>query len=458
MPRKFHVFLSCSGQDTDLAEHLFAELESVGVKVWFYKHQPQDDGYDETKVKRGLVDSDHLVALVTDDYIKSLEWVKWEIDDFNRIRRNDPGRRMVAILRNTRALPPELDRPFHTRVAKVQWSSREAQPERCLWRTYCEVMGKPSGPSYNQVASWNAMVARFRGSRPAGQRPELHQRGSGPHSPTVERGVNQLVLDLDRADQWGNLLTHLGHDHPETIFVPGPRGQGHWFFLERSLRLPGLGWQSHKVRWSGPPVTQEDFRNCLAASLRCEPPELIQRLSRELREGPVVFVHAWILDSNTKAGVMEKYYMQVLPALIQDLPADLRGRFKTVQAIQCGSCTPPAALVANSVKHLSLTWIPILGAWSRETSWANTVQKFWKYLDETGRSDGLRVVVLNPLGPIPTSDIEQWVSDVGQTGVCDTTTLKNRIAYRSRDTEDLFTRAVTFLDGCITPSNHGSPR
>lgn len=135
-------------------------------------------------------------------------------------------------------------------------------------------------------------------------------RLKGPGS--LRYGKHLEVLLCDRDIQWGALDRLLSLKDNRILFLPGPRGEGHRYFVDRiwlGIKC-GLPTKLFEISWGSPPACprlKHDYLEALAAALDVEPQELGPALREQLLTGNVILLHPCVWDNFDEAPLVNYY-------------------------------------------------------------------------------------------------------------------------------------------------------
>lgn len=173
----------------------------------------------------------------------------------------------------------------------------------------------------------------------------------------ILRGRKPELLTCNRDAQWGVLDRLLSSRDNCLILVPGPRGEGHGYFLDR-IRLQlksGLPTRIVEVSWRRPPAfprIKRDYLEALAQALDCDTERLIKTFSQTLENENLIILHPCVWD-NFDDDALVSYYTEWLPALLGN-QAPCAG-LKCVQPIEW---RPSGRFVGLVAKLVTLLWSP----------------------------------------------------------------------------------------------------
>jgi len=74
----YTCFMSYSSKDQDIADRLYADLQSKGVRCWYAPHELKPGDYYRHKIDESIRVYDKLVLILSENSIKS-EWVEDEV-------------------------------------------------------------------------------------------------------------------------------------------------------------------------------------------------------------------------------------------------------------------------------------------------------------------------------------------------------------------------------------------
>lgn len=344
MSWEFDVFISYSRRDGAFVDSLVAMLRQANLRVWLDVEQVPIGARIHAMLVRGLESSRHVIAVITEDWLAS-EYATWEVA---ASRADLRGERTLVPLTLQLFEPKRL--PYLHGSNILHWPADDPDPDARFWEVYCALRQEAPGPK----EEWSA---KGRAVRPAES--GTARRGSVllPATPAEEewkaaqgarRGEGRILYSCDREKQWHPLEAHARRPGHEVLFVTGPRGEGHDFFLDaveecypetprRWIRQ--VVWRPHL-----PPRDKEEFLRTLAASLPCRTASAVDpgdALRAWLRDRNLVLVHRPVLPARLRDEPLISYYTRWLPELLPE-PGTGTGALKVIQGIDWAP--PPQGL------------------------------------------------------------------------------------------------------------------
>ncbi len=235
-------------------------------------------------------------------------------------------------------------------------------------------------------------------------------------------GKGRAVWGCDRTDQWMKIETHAVKPEHEALFVVGPRGQGHHYFLDTAEEC----FPTTPERWTRPvfwgakiPGDRDAFLRALAQTLRCQSHQsaaLADSLRLWLRERNLVLVHRPVMAARLRDEALVLYYTRWLPELLPDDPGAARGVLKIIQGVDW----PPSPLGSG------------------ETGKA--------LVEIRARAhDRLPIFLLPPLKPITRKHVKIWVESLPKSLVPEPKELVRDVLEGSVHSADILTSIVNRL-------------
>lgn len=335
MPPSYDVFVSYAHEDREFVACLRGWLEAAGFSVWLDEERMRLGEPVQEQIYQALLHSGQAVFVLSEDSLDS-RWSRFELRAFSEEAKE---RRKIAVLRSpltTGRIPLYLGEDLH-----IAWHDELEADFSRLWRLCCGLRGKEPG----KRETWEAEGRKVCGQRGAG--PSLM-----PGTPAEEEwrsariarwGKGRAVWGCDRSDQWMTIATHAAKPEHEALFVVGPRGEGHNYFLdtvEECFPAERERW-IRRILWGAKvPGDRDEFFRALAQTLRCPSAEsaaLADSLRLFLRDRDLVLVHRPVMPARLSDEALVLYYTCWLPELLPD-PGTTRGVLKVIQGVDW----PPA--------------------------------------------------------------------------------------------------------------------
>ncbi|HEX7185177.1 MAG TPA: TIR domain-containing protein [Thermoanaerobaculia bacterium] len=394
----FDVFVSYSRRDSPFVEGLVGMLRDAGFKIWFDVEQvPGGADVQETLLK-ALDASRHVVAVITEPWLAS-DYTTWEVSASQKDLR---GERVLVPLARIAFDARKLG-PFLHRRNVLSWPEGDPEPDARFWEVYCAVLQKGPGPK----AEW---AQKGREARQAGGGSAL--LAATPAEKEVRAvhrarwGAGRAVLGCDRAAQWSQICTHADRPQNETLFVVGPRGEGHELFLETVHECFPASPPRHvrTVRWSpAVPSSRGGFRAELAEALDCGEEKLVGALRSHLRDQNLVLVHRPVMAASLRDEALVGYYTRWLPELIGEL-GQTAGVLKVLQGIDW---CPAPRLTGSLARFASRFGIGGKG-WVEEALQQDEAERALERIRKEADGERMPVFLLAPLHPITRQEVETW--------------------------------------------------
>jgi hypothetical protein len=396
----YDVFISYAHEDGEFVARLRERLKAAGLRVWLDQERLRaGDALKET-IRQALWRSEQAVFVLSE---ATGPWGNFELATFSH---EIPERRKIAVLRSALdpdQIPIELRDQLH-----IPWHD-EREPEVFrLWRLYCALRGWDPGERAEWEHKWSE-VCRADGNGAAG--PSLL-----PVTPAEEEwraarsarwGKGRTVWGCDRTDQWMKIETHAAKPEHEALFVLGPRGEGHNYFLdsvEECFPEPPERWV-REIFWGAKiPRDREEFLRALTGSLvrkGSERAALAETLRLWLRDRNLVLVHRPVLPARLRDEALILYYTRWLPELLPE-PGTTKGVLKVIQGIDW---VPPLERI-----------LPGRGGTRRPApaepkSPAGEAKKALQEI-RAAAHERLPVFLLPPLKPITRKHVKDWVESL----------------------------------------------
>lgn len=415
----YDVFISYAHEDSEFVARLRAWLEAAGFNVWLDEERMRAGGPLQEQIYRALLNSEQAVFVLSEASVES-RWLRYELGAFSR---EAAARRKIAILRSPLSpgrMPVELVKDTY-----VRWHDGREPDLACFWLLYCGLRSRPPG----KREAWEQEGRRVCRQAGSGLMPATPAEEEWSAARTARWGHGRAVWGCDRNDQWMKIETHAAKPEHEALFVVGPRGEGHNFFLDAVEEcFPGKPEDRwiRKVSWGAKiPGDRAGFLRDLGRALLCPGPEsaaLAGSLRALLRDRNLVLVHRPVMPARLRDQALTLYYTRWLPELLPE-PGATRGALKVVQGIDW----PPFALS----KALST---PAAG----ETR---------KALQEIrGAADArLPVFLLPPLKPITRKHVRSWAEALPKHVVEEPGELVRDVLEGARHSADVLARIVERL-------------
>jgi len=344
MSWEFDVFVSYSRRDTAFVDSLVAMLRQANLRVWLDVEQVPIGAKIHAMLERGLESSRHVIAVISEDWLAS-EYATWEVAASR------------ADLRGERTLVPltlqlfEAKRlPYLHDSNTLHWSVNDPDPDARFWQVYCALRQEGPGPPTDWSAKGRAVRRAEAGTSRQGSvlLPATPAEEEWQAAQNARRGEGRIIYSCDREKQWHPLEAHARRPGHEVLFVTGPRGEGHDFFLdavEECYPETPRRW-IRKVVWRQhlPPRDKEEFLRTLAASLPCRAASSVdpgEALQAWLRDRNLVLVHRPVLPARLRDDALISYYTRWLPELLPE-PGTGNGSLKVIQGIDWAP--PPQGL------------------------------------------------------------------------------------------------------------------
>jgi TIR domain-containing protein/iSTAND domain-containing protein len=438
----FDVFLSYAHSDHDFVVELARSLGRAGFRVWLDEEQMLPGEPIKDSLTRALEAAQHAVFVVTDAWLDRV-WTGWELESFLQDR--SEGRRVIPVLR----IPRDVKRigPYLSRLKTVDWAADDREPEARLWELRCGLLGEAPGPREEWVRKGREALGA---SGPA-LAAKTASEGTTRALLTLDRGAAGEALICDREPQWGQLTTHAARAAHQVIFVVGPQGRGHEFFLERIERcLPKDPPRAiHTVRW-GPflPTSRGLFFDALARALHCPAERLAATLRASAVDQNLILLHRPVCEKDFEEEALISYYTSWLPELIAEvdpdpLPDDRVGAVKLVQGIAW--C--PTARVQGGIARLARR-VGFGGSWVEQALQQQAATQALERIHreaETRRRAGLPWLLVSPLDELPEITREHVLKSSEFLPAGERERFVDDVMLGARDTEQILKRMTEWL-------------
>lgn len=246
------------------------------------------------------------------------------------------------------------------------------------------------------VAQFFDLSPRWTWRQDAGTEEEVRRRSRS--------GYARAALLCGRDHQWKAIGVHALLECHEALFIQGARVEAPDLFLEAVERCfpESPARRIVPVPWTGSlPRTQGQFREELAAALDCAELDLERTLRDWLWDRNLVLVHKPVLQEALEEEPLRDYYRGLLPQLLPG-SGETRGFAKVIQG------------VAWTPSYTISSWLAWLASrlWRRPAAWIeralerSRAEDVLKHLENL--SAPLPLIVLPPLQPITSEDVEHW--------------------------------------------------
>jgi hypothetical protein len=408
------VFISYAHEDRDFVARLREWLEAAGFSVWLDEERMRAGEPVQEQIYRALLGSEGAVFVLSETSLES-RFCRYELRTFSE---ELAARRKIAVLRSPLSpgqIPLYLGEDLH-----IAWHDERESDFARFWRLTCGLRGRHPG----KRKEWEA------------QGRKVCRRGGGgpclmPGTPAEEEwraarlarwGKGRAVWGCDRTDQWMTIETHAAKPEHEALFVVGPRGEGHNYFLdtvEECFPEEPERWV-RKVFWGATiPGDRDAFLRALAQALRSQSHEsaaLAGSLRLWLRNRSLVLVHRPVMAARLRDQALVLYYTRWLPELLPD-PGATRGVLKIIQGVDW----PPPSPLGTGETRKALAEI------------------------RAGAHDRLQVFLLPPLKPITRKHVKTWAESLPKTLVAEPRELVRDVLEGSAHSADILTSIVDRL-------------
>lgn len=326
VPLRYDIFISYAHEDRDFVARLRDWLTAAGFSVWLDEERMRAGGLVEEQINQALLHSENAVFVLSEASRKS-PFCRSEL----RIFSEEPElstRRKIAVLLSP--MSPMQIPAYLGEDLRIPWYDERESDYARFWLLNCDLRG------------WDR-----------GKREEWEREGRKLCAAKVSRwGRGRLVLSCDRTEQWTTIESHAAKPEHEALFVVGPRGEGHNYFLdtvEECFPEAPERW-IRKVVW-GPklPRDRDEFLRALAHTLRSpsnESAALAESLKLWLRDRNLVLVHRPVMAAHLRDQALVLYYNRWLPELLPD-PGATHGVLKVIQGVDWS----PLPLAAGETKE-----------------------------------------------------------------------------------------------------------
>jgi hypothetical protein len=296
-------------------------LKDAHLEVWIDDYGIGVGDEIRPAIEKALKESQHAIFVVTESWLQG-KWTKWEVKHFDSLRKASTDRRMVIpILRDIAELPPYFDD-----VHFLRWSAADdAQPDALFWQLFCGLTGQERGEDEREWAEKGRQQRGLGLERGPVLNVRTPEDANFKGAKRVQWKGMSYALSCDRFTQWGVLSTELGNPNDEAIFVVGPRGRAHDWFLKRVEEHSGYpDGQIKPVKWSKKQraITERAFKDRLARAVGCKDLEerldetLEVRLADALQTHNLLLLHRPVCTREIRNESFVSYYTEVLPELI----------------------------------------------------------------------------------------------------------------------------------------------
>ena len=401
----YDLFISYAHEDREFVIRLRGWLEAAGFRVWLDEERMRAGDPVQDRIYQALLHSEKAVFVLSEASLSS-PWTRYELRTFGE---EAAARRKIAILRTALTsgrIPVHLGEDLH-----IRWHD-EGEPEFSrFWLLYCGLRGLDPG----KREEWERKgreVCRADESK-GGYGPPLLFPGTPAeeewHSARAARqGSGRAVWECDRKDQREEIVAHATKPKHEALFVIGPRGEGHNYFLdsvEECYPDEPERWV-RKVHWGARiPRDRDELFRALAQALRSSSPEcaaLKDMLRTWLRDRNLILVHRPVRVARLGDEALARYYTRWLPELLPELGAGL-GVLKVVQGIDWSPSLGSRLLAGRAG-----TARP---APAETQSPAGETRKALKEICDAA-SELLPIVLLPALKPITRKHVKTWAESL----------------------------------------------
>jgi hypothetical protein len=411
----YDVFVSYAHEDREFVARLRGWLEAAGFRVWLDEERMRLGEPVQEQIYQALLHSEQAVFVLSEDSLES-RWSGFELRAFDEEAKE---RRKIAVLCSpltTGRIPVELGRDLH-----ITWHDEAESDFSRLWRLCCGLRGKEPG----KRDSWDAEGRKVCGQGSAGPalKPGTPAEEEWRASRVARWGKGRAVWGCDRSEQWMTIATHAAKPEHEALFVVGPRGEGHNYFLdtvEECFPAERERW-IRKILWGAKvPGDRDEFFRALAPALRCPSTEsaaLADALRLFLRDRDLVLVHRPVMPARLSDEALVLYYTRWLPELLPE-PGATRGVLKVIQGVDW-----PPAMVSKA---------------------AGEARKALKEIRAEAHAR-LPVCELPILKPIKRSDVKTWAESLPKTLVAESAELVRAVLDGSVHSADILNSIVDRL-------------
>jgi hypothetical protein len=415
----YDVFISYAHEDRELVARLRGWLEGAGFRVWLDEERMRLGEPVQEQIYQALLHSEQAVFVLSEDSLDS-RWSRFELRTFSEEAKE---RRKIAVLRSpltTGRIPLYLGEDLHIAWHDDGHQTSESDFSR-LWRLCCGLRGKEPG----KRETWDAEGRKVCGQGDAGPSlmPGTPAEAEWRSSQVARWSKGRAVWGCDRNDQWMTIETHAAKPEHEALFVVGPRGEGHNYFLdtiEECFPEKRERW-IRKILWGAKiPGDRDEFFRALAQTLRCPSAEsaaLAGSLRLFLRDRDLVLVHRPVMPARLSDEALVLYYTRWLPELLPE-PGTTRGVLKVIQGVDW-----PPAMVSKA---------------------AGEVRKALKEIRAEAHAR-LPICELPVLKRITRSDVKAWADSLPKTLVAEPAELVRAVLDGSVHSADILNSIVDRL-------------
>ena len=403
----YDAFISYAHEDRKFVARLREWLEAAGFRVWLDEDRLRAGDPLQETIRQALWHSKQAVFVLSE---ATSRWSLFELATFSQ---EVPERRRIAILRSALSvgrIPVELFGHLH-----IPWYDEREPDFSRFWRLYCGLRSQePGRPEEWERKGREACRAATTVATGPSLLPSTPAEEEWRAAKVARWGKGRAVWGCDRTDQWMKIETHAVKPEHEALFVIGPRGQGHNYFLdmvEECFPQEPLRW-IRKIFWGAKiPRDREEFLRALAETVRCRSTKsaaLADSFRILLRDRNLVLVHRPVMAARLRDEALVLYYTRWLPELLPD-PGATRGVLKVIQGIDW-SPSPPRSLLPGLV-GLGGSRHP---ASAEPKLPAGETQKALQEIRAEAH-ERLPVFLLPPLKPITRKHVKDWVESLPKT-------------------------------------------
>jgi hypothetical protein len=403
----FDVFVSYARADETFACEVAEMLAAAGLIVWLDHEQLAPGSSPEEVIEAALQASRHAVFIISDHWLDSSDWTRWELEGFVRSDafRRVPDRIAIPIVRGgmSRRLPPGL-----SGVKELTWAPG-ADNDVQFWLLFCGLTARKPG----RRRQWKSEGQRARGLEIAA----IAETQQELEADTIARGRRYAreMFSCNRGSQWGDVIWRAGVEQDEVLIVNGSRSEAHHIFLDRIYELlpNDPAREIIKIGWyPWPPKTQPKFVAALAEALGCPRRDdaVAAALRDKLADRNLILLHEPVVHDVLGDSQFVQYYSQWLPELLKRADARggarRRGHLKAVQGISWPYVPWIVSWCAAVATPPALQGLPLIrGAVQRRHS-----ELLRGRLAKT--SERLAVFTLDELRRIRRVDVAKWADGV----------------------------------------------